>query len=480
MTLPRGRLLVMLVILFAILLFSNSALAQEMTFEEGVHWGLKHNIEIMKMKQNLNQLKRGLKEIKAGSDWQLDTTIKTQVNNFDTDKISDIDSSSDGEDNNFQELDISLSATKDYWSGLSLRSEVYSRNDNLSADSINDAEFQLNVDQNIYPRLPINAEQNYIKRKMDLKEAQVALKDEKNSKIINWTEAYLNLLRLKESYGLANERYKIAQKELDEVMAQKKVGEAGELELLSAKANLKEAQYQLKNTKNNYQQAKKALSNQLGLSNEKSLKLNASSDYLVQLKAIINSSSIKLHDKPRLVELAMDNSVKLLKNKLSKKKAEYELHWSKLEDKPDINLNGNYNSLNQEWSAGINLSYNIFDSGQQELAMKDLNEQIEITNREYQDIVKGLKLEIDKLVTRIEANQNNLEGKELRLEKAKLDKKIGKRQLERGLITQIEFHKKELALQETRINLKEAKDKLLLSKLELIDYIGSKEFWGGK
>jgi len=480
MTLPRGRLLVMLVILFAILLFSNSALAQEMTFEEGVHWGLKHNIEIMKMKQNLNQLKRGLKEVKAGSDWQLDTTIKTQVNNFDTDKISDIDSSSDGEDNNFQELDISLSATKDYWSGLSLRSEVYSRNDNLSADSINDAEFQLNVDQNIYPRLPINAEQNYIKRKLDLKEARAALKDEKNSKIIDWTEAYLNLLRLKERYGLANERYKIAQKELDEVMAQKKVGEAGELELLSAKANLKEAQYQLKNAKNNYQQAKKALSNQLGLTNEQSLKLNASSDYLAQLEAIINSSSIKLNDKPRLIELAMDNSVKLLKNKLSKKKVEYELHWSKLEDKPDINLNGNYNSLNQEWSAGINLSYNIFDSGQQELVTKDLNEQIEITNREYQDIVKGLKLEIDKLVNQIEANQNNLEGKELRLEKAKLGKKIAKKQLERGLITQIEFHKKELALQEAKINLKEAKNKLLLSKLELIDYIGSKEFWGGK
>jgi outer membrane protein TolC len=463
MILSRNKGLIILVILSLLLIFSNSAFAQELTFKEGINLGLKNNIELVRMQKNLEQLKRNLEKTKASSGWQVDTNAKAQISNFINDRANN------NEDDKFQEFDLSVLATKNYWSGLTLKPEVY-----------DEAQFQLSLTQDLYPRIPIKSEQSYIKQKLELRQTQAEFQQKVNSKIITWAEDYLNLIRLKESYNVAKQKYKLTQKKLDEVLAKQKIDEAGELELLSAKANLKEAQYNLKNAESNYKEAKRSLANELGISKEDNLALMDNSKYLIQLRDTANSFSIKLDNKDRLVDLAMDNSVELLKNELNKRSSEHELRWSKLANQPDLNLKGKYNTPNEEWSAGVNLSYNIFDSGQQELEIENFTEKIDTIKKEHQDLVKELKLRLDKLVNRLEANQSNLEAKEFSLEKAKLDVEIASRQLERGLLGQLEFLKKNLALEEARVNFVAAKDKLLFSKLKLIEYIGTKDFLGGK
>ncbi|MFO7819352.1 MAG: hypothetical protein R6V17_03850, partial [Halanaerobacter sp.] len=58
-------------------------------------------------------------------------------------------------------------------------------------------------------------------------------------------------------------------------------------------------------------------------------------------------------------------------------------------------------------------------------------------------------------------------------EQAQLVEQIAHKQLEQGSINQLEFKDKKIAYQAAAVELKEAQDELLISKLELLDYLGT-------
>ena len=467
MTGIKHKALIIFVITVAVLLTTSSGFAEELTFEEAVEVGLENNLELVRAQDNVKQLQRELKKIKTGSDWQVDVAAESRVNNF-TDQILN---TNDG-DSNSKELDMSISATRKYWSGLTLQPEIYFSDDDLEAGQQEDAEFKFSVTQDLYPKKPIGAEQNYIQQELELKKAQAELADEKNNKIIGWVEQYLNLLRVKHKYNLAQQNYHLYQDELDEVLAQQKIGEAGASDLLQAKANLKEAQYQLENSRDDYQQSKKSLRNDLGLLSEQELKVSNNTNYLVAIRKIAASATDKLDKLEQLFSSAKESNQQFLTAKLNYKSAKYNLDWEQLEDKADVNLIGSYDSAEQKWQAGVSVAYNVFDSGKQEYETENLKQELDILQQEQLDIIKDIELKVEELVNQVKAEQTNLAAKKHLLEKAKLDKEIAKKQLAAGLIDRLKFNKEKIALEEAEINLKEAQDDLLISKLELIDYLG--------
>ncbi|ADL13420.1 TolC family protein [Acetohalobium arabaticum] len=462
---PRNKLLVLVISLFLVTASATTVLAKEITFKEAVKQGLKNNLELVKSRSNLHQLQRELKIIKAGSDWQVDAD--TEINNSGDNFLANGES-----EDELDELELTLTGSKTYWSGLVLETDLdYQQADLLEKAAQDSLEFDFSAVQDIYPQVPTAAEQDYIQQKLEIEKAETRLAEEQNNKVINWTADYLELLRLQKSYQLAQKNHQVAEQELAEAVAQQEIGEAGKIELLRAQAELKEREYNLKTAENDYQQARQALADELGLSDGDKLVLANKTNYLTELKEIAASFPIDLTNKTALINLAVDNSVELTAKKLDIRSAEHKLEWKKLEDKPEIDLKGSYDSAAEEWQAGVVVTYNLFDSGRQELEVENLREEAATFKREEEQLIKDIKLEVADLSSRIPAKQADLEGAEFSLAKAELEKAVAKKQLEQGLIDQLEFRAEALALQEAKINLQAAEDELLITKLELIEYV---------
>ncbi|AGB41307.1 outer membrane protein [Halobacteroides halobius DSM 5150] len=460
MVLAKNKLLIILVMTTLVLVNSNISLAAELTFKEAIELGLKNNLAITKAESNVRQLQRDLKRIKAGANWQVDLEGANGKNIFQVSK---------GGGNS---LKFSLAGTKSYWSGLTLTPQFNFKDQDLSQGELldNNLNFSLSATQSIYPQLPVKSKQNYLKTKLKLQTARKKLADIKNDKLITWANNYLSLKRQKKRYKLAQVKSKLAQRKLAHSLAHQKINEVGKIAVLSAKANLKDAQYNLKKIENKYQQAQQNLFNQLGLSLNNDLVLTNNSHYMKKLKKIADSFLPKLDDKSKLIALAKNNNLKLLQNKINQQSLKYDLRWQKLKNKPTVNLNGYYDSNN--WNLGIAISYNLFNGGKKELKTKNLTKKLNFFNQKYQSLIKDLKLKVDGLINEIKANKINLAAQKLRLKKARLNNQIAKKQFEEGLFAQVAWQEKKIALNEVRINWQAAKDKLLISKLELIDYIG--------
>jgi len=83
-----------------------------------------------------------------------------------------------------------------------------------------------------------------------------------------------------------------------------------------------------------------------------------------------------------------------------------------------------------------------------------------------------LRLELYELINQQEINNLNLEEKLMSWEKAKLEEESYQTQLQQGLISDSEFQYKMLGWQESEINLKSARDEILINKLCIAQFLG--------
>ena len=464
------KILITTIITAVVILTVNPVQAEEsISLRTAVELGLKNNQEIINAVQQRNQLQRELKIIKANSDWQLRTDFESSSSHF-NDRILN---AGDNEDNTQHQLDLALEAEKNYWSGLTINPEIYWSEDDLSSDLRQEPEFRLSLTQDLYPSLAVTNEQNYVQQQLELEYAQAELEQKKNSKIITWVNDYLAVLRRQENYQLAQQRYKLAEQELEDVIAQKKINEAGEIEVLKVKSELKEAESQLQSARTDYQNSKQDLYNQLDLSDEHKLVIDEDTSYLKTLQSQVKSNDLQLDKQDRLLELARADNLELLQNKIKQASTENEVQWQQLEQKADVNFLGSYDTKEEEVQAGISINYNFYDSGQSDLELENLTEELATIKQEKSSILKEIKLELQQLIDEVENRRINLERAEYSYERAQLAEQIAQKQLEQGSINQLEFKDKKIAYQVAGVELKEAQDELLVSKLELLDYLGT-------
>ncbi|WP_018248859.1 TolC family protein [Orenia marismortui] len=462
------KLLLLSVMMILLASFEMTAFAAEITLQEAIEAGLNNNSDILDAKDNLVSIERELKQLQADDDWHLDLNVDSYAHELDLDdELSDVE--------------FSITGSKTYWGGLTLESELYGSGDYSSQEDLSDDEtgLKLKLSQDLYPRIANQSEQSYIKTQLDLQAAKSELEEEKQAKIITWIRDYLNLLRLKEKYEVAVKKNELALNNFKEVNDKKRINEASEIDILTAQIELEESQYNLKEADNNYQQAKKSFYHQLKLENQDELVLSGDSKYLVMLEEMALSQEINFDDQAKLLDLSSVNSVDLLKNKLQQDSIRDDLEWSKAEDKPNLDLTGSYDSVDQDWGVGLSLSYNLFDSGKQKLAEEDLEAELNSLEREHNDLIRDLSLDLEEIIDQIRLTETKLGTKKLSLSKTKLEKKIAEEQLARGLIDKWELKEKKLALREAEINQKEVEDELLVNKLELIKLLGMGYFEGG-
>jgi len=137
-----------------------------------------------------------------------------------------------------------------------------------------------------------------------------------------------------------------------------------------------------------------------------------------------------------------------------------------------VDLYGAYSSKDNTWGVGVELSYDIFDGGKQKIEDEGYQVKLGSSRDDYLQIISELKLELSDLINQYEINSLNQEEKLMSCEKAKLEEESFQIQLQQGLISDSEFQYKMLDWQESEINLKSAKDEILINKLHIAHFLG--------
>ncbi len=460
----------MIIILTLVLLsFTSVITAEKLTFEKAIELGKENNYEIEQKREAIIELERQRAIIEAGIDWRLG--VKSNPNQYSgpvpTLSITD----------NKEELGISLQGGKTTINGLSINSSLSLETDISKIKNLDEKyNFSLNVSKRLYPILPTQTEKNLILKDNELIIAKDELDLIENRKEVDWLESYLMILRLKERLEYSKKSYQIAFDELDLVKAQVKIGEAGQDQLLLAKINLQEAKLQQDQLLTSILQAEDNLSLELGLT-ASNIKFNKSDSYVSRF--VNKLDSINLNDiDEEVVKLIKNNNVQLREIMLNKDYAENQLEWQLKDDDLKVDAFGAYNynaaAMNEKDSVqvGVDISYDFYDGGQQELAVKGIKSKIKNLDKQYAHTLEQLKLQLNGMINEQKLNKMKLNSTKTGLEKARLVEKLYKNQLNEGLITENQYKQKALAVNQAEVDYKESKDQLLLGKLGIALFLG--------
>ena len=468
-----NKFLICIFLISVVIIFSTSAMGEDINISQGVEQGLNNNYELEQIKQNIISLKRNIKVIEASLDWQMGINNNYYYGNSNLQNynINDKDNYNTG---------FNLEAGTSSFTGYNIQSRL-AFTDNLS-DGLNNidekCDINLNISKKLYPVVPIEEKRDYLSIKNELRIAQEKLLVTRKGKKKEWYNDYYELIRLKELLQVVKEKKDLASKYLDIVKKEKSIGETGKQQLLMAAINLKEVEMEYQQSNFTFVQAQKSLQEKLGLSEANELLINLdfknSNNFLLKLekfkKDLYNESS------KRFIKLIKDTNLDLKEIELAIKYAKEKYKWQQAESMIKVTANGEYNKSygNDEdyWTIGLNFSYDLLDGGLQELALEEIQAEINSLKSKYDKTLAGLKTELWSILEQINLNDMAMNTAELKVDKKVLEKEMYKKQYKNGLINKYKYEQKLLEYNEAKINLKSAQDKLIFSKLQLINFLG--------
>jgi outer membrane protein TolC len=444
--------LILILLLLFVLIISSIISAEELPLDEAIEMGLENNSVIREARNSVQNAERYLAKIMAQQDWQvnLNTNYANIIN--------------EGEDNRNS---FSISATRLFYSGLNISPEISI----LEGDS--DTTFSISMTQPIYPLLPAKLIKDYYTGERNLLKAEDNLIKQRANSIISWLEGYLNIINLNDKREIYIQSMEKAENNLAEVIKRQEIGDAGDYQLLTARLSLKNARYMLQEAENNLKDARFALFNELGCSDKEEINLTDKNHLinLFQQKSLYYTEIYLKEGLDILISIVEKNNPDLQALLLDREILEQELEWLKEENKPDIDLSGSYNTKEDNLKLGINLSYQLYDSGQHGMNLEDKELEIASNIRKYEDFYKQLKQQLKQHIDNFELSQLALEKERLNLEKSQYGLEVAGVQLEMGLIDYLEYQEYWISAAEARFDIRSLEEGLFLNRLKFIKFI---------
>ena len=137
-----------------------------------------------------------------------------------------------------------------------------------------------------------------------------------------------------------------------------------------------------------------------------------------------------------------------------------------------MNISGGYDLLDDYWYAMLDLSWNLTDGGAQKLKEKGAEAAILQKEKELDQLIKTLRLEMNKIIDQDQYNQLNLQAKLAALEQEQYTKNILEKQYQEKIISSTQWQNQLIALAEKELKVKEAQDLLLINRLRLAHFLG--------
>ena len=469
-------LILFLIIVINFAFVGENVHAEEISLEEALNWGIENNSSIKEIKVSIENIERSLDLIDTEYGFKTKLSANPIIAGGFEKQTDDNSNGTDEGDTIFGSSTspkISMKTTKLFSNGLFLQSEISIEEEDLfDLEKLSEGpDSTFSATKNLYPILPITPEQEKYFTFNNLRKARENLTWLQESKKIEFLESYLNLLRLQERLSLAKTNFQYAQDDLDKILKKIEIGEAGERQEIEARIALKKAEINFLQAQNTFLQQKNRWYLNLGLPEETEVLLVENSTFLKEILKWADSLEFNLKEE-EFTELAVENYHEIKNNLLDQDSAQKEAEWNLTKNKPQVDLYGVYSSKDNTWGVGIELSYDIFDGGKQKVEDEGYQVKLENLKDDYLQIVSEVKLELYDLINQQEINNLNLEEKLMSWEKAKLEEKSYQIQLKQGLISDSEFQYKMLGWQESEINLKSAKDEILINKLRLAHFLG--------
>lgn len=476
-TRKNNLIFILFLIIFTSFIFPGATVqAKDISLEEALNWGIENNSSIKEIKDSIETIERSLNLI--DTEYGFKTKISANpiiAGGFEEQTDNDSTGTDDGGNNSVisNGPKISLKTTKLFPNGIILQSEI-----SLKEEDLLDLEKLLegptstfSATKSLYPVFPIKSEQEKYLASNNLLKAKENLTWQQEYKKIEFLESYFNLLRLQERLSLAKTNFQYAQDDLSKILKKIEIGEAGERQEIEAKIALKKAEIDFLQAQNTFLQQKNRWYLNLGLPEETEVPLVEDSSFLEEIIKWVDSLEFNLKEE-ELMELAVDNYYRIRNILLDQDSSQKEIEWNLAKNKPQVDLFGAYSSKDNTWGVGIELNYDIFDGGKQKIEDEGYQAKLENLKDDHLQIASELELELYELINQQEINNLNLEAKLMSWEKAELEEESYQIQLQQGLISDSEFQYKMLEWQESGINLKSAKDEILINKLRLAHFLG--------
>jgi len=468
---------ILFLIIFTSFIFTGENVqAKEISLEEALNWGIENNSSIKEIKDSIETIERSLNLIDTEYGFKTNISANPIIAGGFEEQTDDNSNGVDEGDTSLATRSspkISLKTTKLFPNGIILQSEIsLKEEDLLDLEKLSEGpKSAFSATKSLYPVVPIKSEQEKYLASNNLLKTRENLTWQQEYKKIEFLESYFNLLRLQERLSLAKTNFQYAQDDLSKILKKIEIGEAGERQEIEAKIALKKAEINFLQAQNTFLQQKHGWYLNLGLPEETEVPLVEDSPFLEEIIKWADSLEINLKEE-ELMELAVDNYYRIRNILLDQDSAQKEAEWNLTKNKPQVDLFGAYSSKDNTWGVGIELSYDIFDGGKQKIEDEGYQTKLENLEDDYLQIVSELKLELSDLINQQEINNLNLEEKLMSWEKAKLEEESYQIQLQQGLISDSEFQYKRLDWQESEIDLKSAKDEILINKLRIAHFLG--------
>lgn len=437
-----------------VLLSSTTLQAAENDLAELIKTGFDNNIEIEKLRNEMETIQRNLKLTKARGDWQADMNIDKQLIEDEAIALRRENSEqiSVSINKNFAEDKVNVNPTASY---------------NFDGS---DVIYGVNMNIDLYPNLPSESVKNLLNLNNQLNQKQKELFNKQAELAKSWVDKYLQLVRLEENMNVLEEKLVVAEDNYEEVQKQIEIDEASQQDLLQAKIDLNEAEYNLKQNQQNFNQVKIHLLTELKLEEGTEIILNENNPVLIDLQDLTGDLNIDDIDKEQMVENVVKTSSQFASILNNKDYLERELKWLNREDAPRVSLKGSYDS-ETDFTASVNVSYNIFDSGVQAMTVENKKQEIEDSELSLEQLYQETVNNIDNLIDQVKLAQLELDSSQLKYDKVVEDTKIIEQQLTAGAVEKEVLINSRLNKKSSLINIKRSNDAVFLNKLDLLTLI---------
>lgn len=450
MMLNKSRILVLFTAILILLTFAVNTFAEEYNFEKLVSYGLTNNIEIRKLKNEIQTIKNNIKLTEAQGDWQANLNLNKSLIEEENAVVSK------------NKNQINLAVNKNFIQ------DKLTINPNASYNfDGSDFIYGISMDFDLYPNIPSESVKNIITLNNQINQKQKELYNKKAELLKNWLDQYLQLIRLDENINILEKRLKLAEDDYKNTQEQFEIEEASKEELLQAEIDLNNAQYNLRQIQQQYTTLKKQFLDSLQLEREADIILNKDSKIITRLKQLTENIEIDDIDKRKYIDNTVKTSSQFAQILNQKEYLNKELDWLKKEDTFKVTLEGSYDS-ESEFTASVNLSYNIFDSGVQDLKEKNKKQEIENNQLSLKSLYQQSENSLENIIDKVELAELEKMNLQIKYDKAKNETEIVKKQFEAGAVNKEVLGNNRLNEQNMLINLKKSNDQIFLNKLDLL------------
>ena len=463
------------IIIISIILLPSVLQAKEINLKEAVDWGIQHNYDLEEIRYNIETLERDLEILDADKAFQVNLDV-IPIWSFGG-KESDITNEDSNQSSIRSETSLlKLTVEKTIADDLNISAEI-SWNENNFADMsfeeiIEGANASIQLQKQIYPDSYAQSEQQIFQTENNLKKKVEELAWNEAEKQIDFIESYLNLVRLIEEVNLANKRFQLATEELERVQQQIRLGEGGYQQEAEAKIALMEAENQFFNLKQNLVQQQKEWYLELNLSEDIQVQFKEEPAYLETLRSSMEQLTLEREKQETLLKQALQKHYQIKNAYIDKESILKEAEWTENEGKPQMNINGGYDFSDDYWYAMLDLSWNLIDGGAQKLKEEEAEATILQKEKELDQLIKTLQLEMNQIIDQDQYNQLNLQAKLAALEEERYINNILEKQYQEKIISSTQWQNQLIALVEEELKVKEAQDLLLVNRLRLAHFLG--------